>query len=185
MVKIKWFAAAGLALALNGPALAENCANTTWTALAATACLGSFVGNSGSGSTVPDELLFLNAQWPGFAPFSFAGKSDDTDSGPFTSNPTVALDGTLTFDAPMTMPFVISLKAADQYSYYLFNPLGPVSSLTFNSTAGVSVNANDLPNALSHASLFTSPVPEPSALLLAALGLPALWLATRRRRQDA
>jgi hypothetical protein len=185
MIKSRWFAAAGLALALNGPALAENCADTTWTALAATACLGSFVGNSGSGDSVPGELTFLNAQWPSYAAFSFVGKSDDADSGPFTSNPAVAVSGTLTFDAPLSTPFVISLKAADQYSYYLFNPLGPVSSLTFSSTAGVSVNANELPNALSHASLFTSPVPEPSALLLAALGFPALWLATRRRRQNA
>ena len=97
------------------PALAENCADTTWSALAATDCEGSFLGNI-NGS--PSEVAFLDATWGALAggSFTYLGKSDDGGSGPFTSDPDVAVNGTLTFDTPITGWFVIGLKAGTNYS---------------------------------------------------------------------
>jgi len=62
----------------------------------------------------------------------------------------VSTNGTLTFDTAISGEFVIGLMAADNYSYYLFNAGSPVSSLTFDSTAGVALNRNHMPQGLSH-----------------------------------
>ena len=165
------------------PALAEDCANTTWTALAASDCEGSFVGNINGNAS---EATFLNATWGATAggTFSFLGKSDDAGNGPFTGDPDVATLGTLTFDAPITGWFVIGLKAANNFSYYLFNATSPLSSLTFDSTAGVAVNRNGVPQASSHANLYAvaAPVPEPETYALMLAGLAAVgWLSKRRK----
>lgn len=182
MKKLSSIASAALVSAfISTPALAENCALTTFTALASTACAGSFVGNINGSAT---EVTFLNSTFGGS--FTYTGKSDDAGNGPFTGNPTVSTLGTLTFDSPLLGMFVIGLKAADNYSYYLFNALVPTSSLTFSSTAGVAVNGNGIPQALSHAALYSGvvrPVPEPETYALLMAGLAALGFVSRRRRR--
>lgn len=177
--KLRLLCAFAAASALASPALAEDCNNTTFSALAATSCLGSFSGNiNGSQS----ELDFLQTSFG--TEFTFLGKSDDALSGPFTSNPEVSQNGTLTFDAPMTGTFVIGLKAARNYSYYLFNAGAPVASLTFDDTAGVAVNNQGVPQDLSHANLYAAvtavPEPETYALFLAGLGF-VTFIAKRRK----
>jgi hypothetical protein len=165
------------------PALAEDCNDTSWSALAATDCRGSFSGNINGN---PSEVAFLDATWSALAggSFSYLGKSDDASNGPFTSDPDVALNGTLTFDTPITGWFVIGLKAADSYSYYLFDATSPLASLTFDSTAGVAVNRNGIPQDLSHAALYAvaAPVPEPETYALMMAGLAAVGFLSRRRK---
>lgn len=165
-----------------GSASAEICTNTTFSALASSDCAGSFVGNiNGSAS----EITFLNAEFGNM--FTYAGKSDDAGNGPFTSNPEVSMGGTLTFDSPILGTFVIGLKAANNYSYYLFTALVPINSLTFDSTAGVAVNGRGIPQDLSHANLYITsavpPVPEPETYALMLAGLGALGFVARRRKR--
>ena len=165
------------------PAFAEDCNNTTWSALAATDCEGSFSGNINGNAS---ETTFLNTTWSALAggSFSFLGKSDDASNGPFTGDPDTATLGTLTFDSPITGWFVIGLKAANNHSYYLFNATSPLASLTFNSTAGVAVNNQGVPQASSHANLYAvaAPIPEPETYALMLAGLAAVgWLSKRRK----
>jgi len=166
------------------PAWAEDCNDTTWSALAATECRGSFGGNINGSSS---ETAFLNTTWSSLVggSFTYLGKSDDGGNGPFTGNPQVDTNGTLTFDAPMSGWFVIGLKASNQFSYYLFDATSPVSSLTFSSTSGVAENGNDMPQNLSHGNLYAfgvTPVPEPETYALMMAGLAAVgWLSRRRK----
>ena len=181
-MKLSSISAAAL-VALAAPAFAEDCADTSWTALAATSCAGSFVGNiNGSAGELADLATYFSGTWV------YEGKSDDGGNGPFTGNPT-STSGTLTFDDPISGAFVIGLKAANNYSYYLFDAgASLISSLTFDTTAGVATNQNGIAQDLSHAALYTGenlvpgiPEPETYALMLAGLGA-VTWVARRRRR---
>ena len=168
--------AAGATLAAV-PALAENCADTGFVALAAVDCRGAFAGTlNGNGA----ESAALTAAWGGA--WSFAGKSDDSGNGPFTSNPQIAFSGALVFDIPISGDFVIGLVAGNQFSYYRFQSTSAVASLTFDTTEGVATTVQGNPLALTHAALYVSAVPEASsaAMLLAGL-LSVGWLAARRR----
>lgn len=179
MHHFKAFIATVALAALSAPALAENCADTSFSALASSSCRGSFTGNINGNAS---ETTYLQSQFGGS--FTYLGKSDDAGSGPFTSNPTVSTNGTLTFDSPLAGSFVIGLKAANNYSYYLFNAASPVSSLTFDSTAGVATNQNGIAQNLSHAALYVQAVPEPQTYGLMLAGLAALGFMVRRRRVD-
>ena len=172
-----------IAAAASAPAIAatEVCGNTSFSALAATDCRGAFTGNiNGSAS----EIAYLVSQWGGS--FTYMGKSDDAGSGPFTSNPSGNGPSTLTFDSPLSGMFVIGLKAANNHSYYLFNAASPITSLTFDTTAGVALNPRGIAQDLSHANLYIGVVPEPEsyAMMLAGLGLMG-FVARRRKQQDA
>lgn len=165
------------------PALAEDCADTSWSALAATDCAGSFGGNINGNAS---EAAFLDSEWGALTggSFSYLGKSDDAGNGPFTGDPDVATNGTLTFDQAISGWFVIGLKAANNYSYYLFNATSPITSLTYDSTAGVALNQRGRPQDLSHANLYAvaQPVPEPETYALMMAGLAAVGFLSRRRK---
>ena len=176
------------ALAASAPVLATpvSCATTQFSGQAAIDCLGSFEGNLNGAAS---ELDALAARW--HETFAYAGKSDDADAGPFISKPSGKQGVTLTFDHALIGDFVIGLKAANAYSYYLFSADTPVSTLTFNTTAGISTNKHGQARDLSHAALYlasaatpsaVATVPEPgtTALLLGALALMA-GVARRRR----
>jgi len=100
---VAW-AAAAVAL----PALAENCIDTGFVTLAAADCRGAFVGSL-TGN--PAENVALATAWGGN--WVFAGKSNDTGNGPFSSNPQLAFSGALVFDTPISGDFVIGLVGAN------------------------------------------------------------------------
>jgi hypothetical protein len=167
------------------PALAEDCNDTSWSALAATDCRGAFGGNINGNAS---EATYLTSEWGALVggSFSYLGKSDDANNGPFTGNPDVDVNGTLTFDSPMSGWFVIGLMSANQHSFYLFNGTTPVSSLTFDSTAGVAENRNGMPQDLSHGTLYAfgvTAVPEPETYALLMAGLAAVGFMSRRRKR--
>jgi hypothetical protein len=146
------------------------------------ACLGSYAGNNLNQEA--DVLAAIS----GWGSFSLIGSSDTAGTfGPFTSNPETT-EGTLTFDSAMDGPFVLALKAGNQFSLYFYDGSGdPISSIDF-STEGTNLNNQGLPNALSHASLYAGapvpgiPEPETYALMLAGLGI--IGFVSRRRRAD-
>jgi len=160
----------------------ENCTSTTFSTLAATSCKGAFNGNIDGAQAETTYLSGLGGDWLGS--YVYWGKSDDTGNGPFTSNPN-GTGGTLTFDQAISGKFVIGLKASNNYSYYLFNAATPLTSLTFDTTAGIAVNNVGNPQGLSHASLYVASVPEPEtyAMLLAGFGL-ICGIARRRKQKN-
>ena len=146
-------------------------------------CLGSFDQNN-----LNQDLTNALASF-GAGTLAFRGSSNDPGTfGPFTSNPT-GVTGTLTFDASLSGPFVLILKAGNQFSMYYFANLTSTSSLVYD-TKGTNLNSSGGANGLSHASLYggtfgssTNIVPEPSTYALMATGMIGLVGFARRRRQ--
>lgn len=176
-----------LAAAIASPArstaqlVATTPACTAGNALAtfgATSCVGAFVGNNkNQQADVLAQLAAFGGTW------TTLGSSDDASFGPFTGNSS-STTGTLAFDNLLTGPFVLAIKAGNAFSlYYFLNSGAGVSSVNFT-TAGVAINANDIPNGLSHATLYSriNVVPEPSTYLLLASGLLGMAVIARRRR---
>jgi hypothetical protein len=166
------------ALTLTTPACTVSVLNPAYTA-----CGGSFEGNDKNQQA--DVVSFIAAS--GWGAVSFQGSSDTPVTfGPFTSDET-GTTGTLTFDAPMDGPFVLALKAANEFSLFYYNGVGPAISAIDFSTLGVAVNRQGIPQGLSHASLYAGapvpniPEPETYALMLAGLGFVS-FVAKRRRQ---
>jgi hypothetical protein len=141
------------------------------------ACSGSWAGNDANQQA--DVLAELNMLLPDT--WTFAGKSDDPNNGPFTGNPEVTM-GTLTFDSPMSGNFAIALKASNSFSLYVWKGVSNVASVDF-STAGTATNRNGMPQDLSHASLYVGTIPEPGTYALMFAGLAAVGFMARRRKQ--
>lgn len=158
-----------------------------WTSLSYLACAGSFRGNLG-GTLSADQLATLDAAF-GSLGFSSAAassysKTDLADHGLFADD---GRDFSLDFDAGLraTGLFVIGLKQADRYSFYLFDGgTAGVSGLSFDVAGVVPLNKSGL----SHAAYLgaalvpaATPVPEPDASTLLAAGLAALAFVSWRR----
>ena len=181
------------------PAFAVVCGNTTFSQLSATSCLGPTAGTlTGSSS----ETTYLNNNWGtysggsyssgtsysgggtysgGTRSYTYGGSSSDANNGPFTTNPMVSSNGTLTFKNQMSGAFVIGLEAGGYYSYYSFNAPTAISSLTYSSTNGVAFN-----QPLAYASMYyaVAPVPEPQTYALILAGIGAVAFMGKRRRSD-
>ncbi|AUT00801.1 PEP-CTERM sorting domain-containing protein [Nostoc sp. CENA543] len=189
--------ATGIAGAVtNAPAnaLASSCStsNVSLGGVNATACAGAFEGNdTGEKGTLGGKLnggLFSDLVGPGVTWTQF-GKSDEVNSSIDAAEDFTQGSWSLTKVLP-SKTFVVSFKASDSYSAYLFKDYDWSQGLTgiFN-TIGVSVNKKGNAQALSHASLFvsdiktdTKDVPEPATLL--GLGLVASGMVISRRRQS-
>lgn len=165
----------------------------------ATAADGPFPGNdkndTGQGPGLLTRLTMLglfSAYISDPSDWQLVGSSDGAGGGPFTghnSNPT----GNLDFDGPIDGPFIIALKAGNDYTAYFFNSnFKDVLQLLYNTQA---LDKKDL----SHASLYRprttdgtdgaqdndadgTVIPEPISLVLwGALGLGVVVSGARRR----
>lgn len=175
MKALRCLLAAAVALAC-GAAQAEDCTQTSWATAFYTGCSGSFDGLlSGEAS----ELAAIAARFGGT--WSYVGRSDDADNGPFTANPQVAFNGVLSFDEPVSGSFVLGIVSMGKYSFYGFNTKRRIGGLGFDSLEGVATTPQGNPFPLDYAVLFApAPVPEPSPWLLLGGGLALM--AWRRRR---
>ena len=190
MRKLRQLSALILALSASTSAFAVPCANTSFSGLAAISCDGGHIGNINGDDA---ELSYLAKLWD--VQFAYLGKSDDSGSGPFSLTPGGTTNITLSFDHEIQGEFVIGLKASTHYSYYLFDALSPISSLTFDTTAGVAVNDRGIAQNLSHAALYqaeaatvprqATAVPEPASWALLAGGLGLIGALARRRTKVA
>lgn len=145
-----------------------------------TSCGGAYAGNDAN--QVGDVVNQISAL--GWGDFSYGGTTDEGQTtGPFSS-----VDGTSTgsviLDSPISGPFVLALKANNQFSLYYFANLVGETQFDFD-TWGVAVNQNQKAQGLSHASAYvqrTVEVPAPSTWLLLASGVFVfLGMAYRRR----
>lgn len=147
-------------------------------------CAGSFSGNLG-GALTQGQIEVLNAQF-GDKGFSYGSgltysKSDATGYGLFTD---LGDDFTLSFDggAKATGLFVIGLKQANRYSFYLFDGgTAGIDTIDFNVLGVVSKQTDGLSHAVYLGNALTAPVPEPESYALMLAGLGAIGFVARRR----
>lgn len=162
-------------------------------------CFGNIEGNNVGNSTpgAVNTLAGINNLWGStYGPFFDAGTSNFSGSGMSDGGPfgNITTAGTLSVSPFVSGFFVLALKQGSDFSLYLLNATGNVTSINY-STAGVQTGAT---TDLSHASLYRCntqlsencsrpdpniQVPEPGTFALLGAGLFGLGLASRRRRQ--
>jgi hypothetical protein len=133
-----------------------------------------------------DDVLFLNQfdfPLPAGPALSFSGGSW---SG---GGDTLAIDSPSGFlpmtdtDAPQSFTlssFTANLAPTDAPPYVFIGDIAPLASVPFSFTVDLGTNA---PFDLYGSFVSTTPVPEPSALILAVLGAIGLFVAARHRKQ--
>ncbi|MBD2251328.1 PEP-CTERM sorting domain-containing protein [Nostoc parmelioides FACHB-3921] len=168
--------------------------------VSATACDGPNAGNdTGNAGTLLSKLndddLFSSFVGTGVQ-WTLAGKSDDTNPFAITTDDGEISTGAWGLGSTLSSnTFVVSLKAGNGYSAYLFKDYDFTQGLTgILNTIGVALDGSgNAGKALSHASLFVSnikrntpppptPLPEPASLL--GLGLLATGMIKIRRRRS-
>lgn len=169
-------------------------ARVTDTTVPALAAAGSFAGtDTGNANSVRDTLDTLAFHFSSLVPGGTAAWAlwDKTDSASGSQAHTFTgtasgNTGTLSFNAPITGWFALTVKAGNQFSLYLFDGgtagIGAVRYVT----TGAAVNNRGIGLGLSHASLWggtapvTSPVPEPETWALLLAGAAVLGFRVRR-----
>jgi hypothetical protein len=141
------------------------------------ACQGSFYGNDAKvdGEPLLSELNNgLFSDWVGDTTWTYYGKSDE---GIFEADTNSSGLWNLLPSEVLNSPFVLSLKASNGFSTYLFTDVSQVTGGSFD-TAGVATNQKGTPQDLSHATIYilnddSSPQSAPFELS-SALGLLVL-----------
>lgn len=143
-------------------------------------CWGAFSGNDHPA----DVTAYLGSLG---VTASFVGKTDSGASGGPFEDYTGGSTGRLTFKVPVSGVFILSLKASTKFSLYQFDTMGDAWTWLDYGTDGVSLNPRGIPQALSHASLFsvaTVVTPEPGTFFLLGMGLFGMAFVAWRRRDD-
>jgi hypothetical protein len=175
-----------------------DCSNSLVTAGGSdfSACAGAFSGNdTGNGNPFLQELnTGLFDDYIEGGTWSLFGKSDEgaflADQGQTTG------DWSLLNGNGLSQPFVISLKASNSFSAYLFAEVSEIIDVTFGTftTDGVSTNPTGKAQDLSHASIFIHSAPEeepvelseasfsPGSLLMFLAGAPMFFAIAKIKK---
>lgn len=152
-------------------------------------CQGAFTGNINGGATELAQLSGFGGNWAGV--WQMAGKSDEGNDGWFGGD--LYTDGGvdyIDFEGALTGKFVIGVKQASYYSFYLYQWDGiSTVPLDWKGTAPKQPG-------YSHINLYRqsggeictnggcNEIPEPTSFGLVAAGIAGLGIMIRRRRRS-